>query len=114
MIRVDISRLCTEQRPAILGAFSAGGGDNNDNDDDSDGFVVVNEDDIGKVKKALEKALPADYVVAENTEDPEELAILKKGDLEQLGLYFCGYCAMVFGSEVERNVHQRAHYVGFG
>lgn len=76
MIKVDISRLCTELKPAILGAFSA---------EDGDDVVIVHEDDIKKVKQALEKALPADdYVVAENTEDPEELAVLKKGDLEQL------------------------------
>lgn len=107
MIKVDISRLCTELRPAVLGAFSAGG----DNDDI---IVIVHEDDIKKVKQVLEKALPADYVVAENTEDPEELAVLKNGDLEQLSLYFCGFCAMVFGSETERNLHQRVHYFGFG
>lgn len=107
MIKIDISRLCTEQRPAIFGAFSAG----TNNDDDT---IVVQEDNRGKVKVALEKALPADYVVAENAQDPEELAILKRGDLEQLGLYFCSFCAMVFGSEAERNVHQRVHYVGFG
>jgi hypothetical protein len=104
MIKVDISRLCIELKPAILGAFSA---------DDKD-IVIVHEDDIKKVKGVLEKALPADYVVAENTEDPEELAVLKKGDLEQLSLYFCSFCAMVFRSETERNLHQKVHYFGFG
>lgn len=104
MIRVDISRLCADLKPAILGALSADDGD----------VVIVHEDDIGKVKQVLEKKLPEDYVVAENTEDPEELAVLKKGDLEQLSLYFCSFCAMVFGSETERNLHQRVHYFGFG
>jgi hypothetical protein len=104
MIRVDISRLCADIKPAILGAFSADDGD----------VVIVHEDDIGKVKQVLEKKLPDDYVVAENMEDPEELAVLKKGDLEQLNLYFCSFCAMVFGSETERNLHQRVHYFGFG
>jgi hypothetical protein len=113
MIKVDISRLCAELRPAVLGAFPVdAGGD--DYDDDDDIIVIVHEDDIQKVKQVLKKALPADYVVAENTEDPEELAVLKNGDLEQLSLYFCSFCAMVFGSETERNLHQRVHYFGFG
>ncbi len=106
MIKVDISHLCAELRPAVLDVLAA---------DNSDGTVViVQENDIKKVKQSLEKALPADYVVAENMEDPGELAILKNGDLEQLSLYFCSYCAMIFGSETERNLHQRVHFFGFG
>ena len=52
--------------------------------------------------------------MAESTEDPMLLAVLKEGDIEQLGLYLCGYCATVFRNEVERNLHQRVHYFGFG
>ena len=67
------------------------------------------------VLQLLEKVLAgSDYVAAENTQEKDEIAVLKSGDLEQLGLYLCGYCAMVFGSDIERNVHQRVHYVGFG
>jgi hypothetical protein len=106
MIRVDISRLCIELKPTILDVFAAA--------DDDSVIITVHEDDIQKVKQVLEKLLSDDYVVAENTQDPNELAVLKKGDLEQLSLYFCSYCAMVFGSETERNVHQRVHYFGFG
>ena len=107
MIRVDISRMCVELRSAVLGAFSI-------DEDDSKGIVTVNKDDIQQVKVVLENALPKDYVVAENTKDPQELAVLKKGDLEQLNLYFCSFCAMVFGSETEKNLHQKVHYFGFG
>jgi hypothetical protein len=106
MVKVDISHLCAELRPAILDVLAA--------DNSNDAVVIVQDNDIQKIKQALERALPADYVVAENTQDPEELAILKNGDLEQLSLYFCSYCAMVFGSETERNLHQRVHFFGFG
>jgi hypothetical protein len=106
MVKVDISHLCAELRPAILDVLAA--------DNSNDAVVIVQDNDIQTIKQALERALPADYVVAENTQDPEELAILKNGDLEQLSLYFCSYCAMVFGSETERNLHQRVHFFGFG
>jgi hypothetical protein len=106
MVKVDISHLCAELRPAILDVLAA--------DNSNDAVVIIQDNDIQKIKQALERALPADYVVAENTQDPEELAILKNGDLEQLSLYFCSYCAMVFGSETERNLHQRVHFFGFG
>lgn len=106
MVKVDISHLCAELRPAILDVLAA--------DNSNDTVVIVQDNDIQKIKHVLERALPSDYVVAENTQDPEELAILKNGDLEQLSLYFCSYCAMVFGSETERNLHQRVHFFGFG
>ncbi len=106
MVKVDISHLCAELRPAILDVLAV--------ENSNDTVVIVQDNDIQKIKHALERALPADYVVAENTQDPEELAILKNGDLEQLSLYFCSYCAMVFGSETERNLHQRVHFFGFG
>lgn len=106
MIKVDISHLCSELRPLILDALAA--------DSCDDAVVIVQDNDIKRVKQALESALPGDYVVAENMEDPGELAVLKNGDLEQLSLYFCSYCAMIFGSETERNLHQRVHFFGFG
>lgn len=102
MIRIDISRMCSELRPAVLAALGR-----------QDGALVA-EGDISQVRGMLERALPEDYIVAENARDPEELTVLRKGEIEQLGLYLCGLCAMVFGSETERNLHQRSHYFGFG
>ena len=77
-----------------------------------------------KVKLLIEKALDdikniqgkstEDYLVAENDEDPNEIAILKKGNIEQLGLFICEFCPLVFRSEIEKNIHQRIHYFGFG
>ena len=77
-----------------------------------------------KVKLLIEKALDdikkiqgkstEDYLVAENDEDPNEIAILKKGNIEQLGLFICEFCPLVFRSEIEKTIHQRIHYFGFG
>lgn len=104
-----MSRVCDDARPAILSALS---GLEMQHDTDA---IILPGAEAKKVLQLLEKALAgSDYVAAENTQDAGEIAILKSGDIEQLGLYLCGYCAMVFGSEVERNAHQRVHYFGFG
>jgi hypothetical protein len=103
-VRVDISRLCDASKPDILQAL---GGTETDNS-----IIILGTP--AQVKQAIEKILPEGYVVAESTEEPSVLAVLKEGDIEQLGLYLCGYCATVFHNEVERNLHQRVHYFGFG
>ncbi|MGA9942956.1 MAG: hypothetical protein WBP88_13265 [Nitrososphaeraceae archaeon] len=66
------------------------------------------------VKSFLEEVFCAhslgDYVIAENSRDDNELVILKKGDIEQIGLFICMHCSMIFGSAEERSEHLRAHY----
>lgn len=103
-VRIDISRLCDASRPAIIEALGLAEADDS----------IIASGTLGQVKQAIEKILPEGYVVAESTEEPSVLAVLKEGDIEQLGLYLCGYCATVFPNEVERNLHQRVHYFGFG
>ena len=103
-VRVDISRLCDASKQAILAAL-----DGKEADDS-----IIASGTPAQIKQAIEKILPEGYVVAESTDDPTVLAVLKEGDIEQLGLYLCGYCATVFRNEVERNLHQRVHYFGFG
>ena len=77
-------------------------------------ITLYNETNVEKIKHILEDELTArdlnDYVISENTHDESEIAILKKGDIEQLGIYVCIHCGMVFESEVQRTVHQRMHY----
>lgn len=103
-MKVEISRLCDATREAILQALGAAEADNS----------IIVSGAPAQVKQAIEEILPDGYVVAESTDDPTVIAVLKEGDIEQLGLYLCGYCATVFHNEVERNVHQRAHFFGFG
>ncbi len=111
MIRIVISRYCDELRQIVFDVFGP------QVSIDKQDIILPDETDVQKAKQALERVLSErrveDYVVAENTEDPTELAILKKGDIEQLGLYLCSFCMMAFNTEVERNLHQRVHYFGF-
>ena len=107
---VTISRVCDESRPAVLSALARFGAEQAE-----DNRVRVQETEAGQVMAVLQKALAdSGYVAVENIQDASEIAVLKEGDIEQLGLYLCGYCAMVFGNDVERNLHQRVHYFGFG
>ncbi len=103
-VRIDISRLCDASREAILGALGG---------KEVDGSIVAAGTPV-QIKQAIEKILSQGYVVAESTDEQNALAVLKEGDIEQLGLYLCGYCATVFHNETECNVHQRAHFFGFG
>jgi hypothetical protein len=67
-----------------------------------------------RVKSFLEEVFCAhslsDYVIAENSRDDDVLVIMKKGDIEQIGLFICIHCSMIFGSAEERSEHLRAHY----
>lgn len=85
---------------------------------DQNGYTIVLQDepDLKSVKATIEKLLDENdiwnFVVAENTEKENEIAILKKGDIEQLGIYLCTHCGISFESEIQRIVHQRIHYLG--
>jgi hypothetical protein len=72
------------------------------------------ECDRQDVKSFLEEVFCAhslsDYVITENSRDDNELVIMKKGDIEQIGLFICMHCSMIFGSAEERSEHLRAHY----
>lgn len=110
MLWVNISQVCDEARPAVLSALAGLGAEQ-----DEDNKVRVQEAEARQVVAVLQKALAGSgYCAVENMQDASEIAILKEGDIEQLGLYLCGYCAMVFRSDLERNLHQRVHYFGFG
>ena len=77
-------------------------------------ITLCNETDVEKVKHIIEEELKLknlnDYIISENTHNETEIAILKKGDIEQLGIYVCMHCGMAFESEIQRTVHQRMHY----
>lgn len=68
-----------------------------------DDFKAVLED-------ILEENHMEQFVVAENTEEYNTYSVLKKGDLEQIGLVICDHCGMVFGTYDEKMVHEKIHY----
>jgi hypothetical protein len=121
VIIVSVSSVCQELRPVLLSLLHKQIAKNTDIEENTDGthIFLPEEQDQQKIKLIIEREFAKnrdfdDYVVAENNEDPLEIAILKKGDIEQLGLFICGFCPMVFRSETEKNIHQRVHYFGFG
>ncbi len=85
--------------------------------DQNEGIIILqDESNAQKIKSRLEEILKEntiqDFVVTENTEKQNEITLLKKGDIEQLGIYLCTHCGVAFGSEIQRTVHQRIHYFG--
>jgi hypothetical protein len=83
--------------------------------DMNDSYLKMDQEcDRQHMKSFLEEVFCAhslsDYVIAENSRDDDELVILKKGDIEQIGLFICVHCSMIFGSAEERSEHLRAHY----
>jgi hypothetical protein len=121
MIIVSVSTVCQDLRPVILSLLHKQITKKSHIEDDTgDGQIYLPEEhDDQKIKLIIEREFSKNrdfdgYIVAANNDDPVEIAILKKGDIEQLGLFICGFCPMVFRSEVEKNIHQRVHYFGFG
>lgn len=63
------------------------------------------------LKSVLQKNSIKEYVVVQDTESEDTLALLKQGDIEQLGILSCDFCGAAFNSEDEKYIHQRAHYL---
>jgi hypothetical protein len=121
MIIVSVSSVCQELRPVILSLLHKQNAKNSiiENNTDDGQIFLPEKHNEQEVKSIIERELTKnrdfdDYIVVGNNDDPLELAILKKGDIEQLGLFICGFCPMVFRSDVEKSIHQRVHYLGFG
>ena len=68
------------------------------------------EDFKSAIKNILEKNSLNGFVVVEDTENENTLAIVKEGDIEQFGIFVCSHCGMLFHTEEERFVHERVHY----
>jgi hypothetical protein len=89
---------------------------NNKSHKDNKNFLIVEyeegsfDDFKADLENILEKNQMEQYVVAENTEEYNTYSVLRKGDLEQIGLVICDHCGMVFGSYDEKMVHERIHY----
>ncbi len=64
----------------------------------------------GLVTSILLKNSIKEYVIAQDMEKENTIAILKAGDIRQLGILVCDFCGAVFHSEDEKYIHQRAHY----
>jgi hypothetical protein len=81
---------------------------------DSTPIFYYDKSSLSQLKNFLENILEknnlSQFVVVEDTENENTLAIVKEGDIEQFGMHVCGHCGMIFRSEEERVVHERIHY----
>jgi hypothetical protein len=83
---------------------------------DNKNFLIVEyeEGSFDDFKAVLEDILDENHMeqfeIAVNTEEYNTYSVLKKGDLEQIGLVICEHCGMVFGTYDEKMVHERIHY----
>jgi hypothetical protein len=59
----------------------------------------------------LSKSNIEGYSVVENMIDKNEIAILKSGDLEEIGIFICAHCGTPFQSHEQMMIHQRMHYI---
>ena len=115
VIKVDMSYLSTNIRNIILNTIENKSiSQKQINNNNNDIIVLDSETDIQKIKEILQYALTKnrlnDYIVTENTKEENEIAILKNGDIEQLGIYICSHCGMLFKNDTQRTIHQRIHY----
>jgi hypothetical protein len=83
---------------------------------DNKNFLIVEyeEGSFDDFKAVLEDILEENHMeqfeIAVNTKEYNTYSVLKKGDLEQIGLVICDHCGMVFGTYDEKMVHERIHY----
>ena len=114
VIKVDVSRLSNSLKEIIISAFEHKSILQKQTNIHKNTIIMDNENDVLRIKQILEEALKSnmvnDYMVAENTQQENEIAILKKGDIEQLDIFICAHCGMLFDSELQRIIHQRIHY----
>jgi hypothetical protein len=114
VIKVDVSRLSDNLKEIIVSEFDQKSILQKQSNINKNIIVLDNENDILRIKQILEEILIDnvinEYLIAENTKEENEIAILKRGDIEQLGIYICAHCGMLFDSELQRTVHQRIHY----
>jgi hypothetical protein len=114
VIKVDVSRLSDSLKEIIVSIFEQKSILQRQSNINKNILVLVNENNVQSIKQILEDTLKSnvinDYLVAENTKEQNEIAILKRGDIEQLGIFICAHCGMLFESELQRTIHQRIHY----
>ena len=114
VVKIDISFIPANLKRTLMKSFDENGILEGQRDYDKNLIVFNKGYTRQKVKEFLEQELKKndvyDYLVSENTEDEREIAILRKGDIEQLGIYPCIHSGMVFGSEEHRTIHERVHY----
>lgn len=116
VVKVDLSHLPLNLKSAILNNQEFSSLPRDDRYDKSVDivFLDVPQERKEKIIKTLEKILvmsnTVGYSVVENMIDEYEIAVLKSGDIEELGIFICAHCGTPFQNHEEMMLHQRMHY----
>ena len=108
-IEIDTSKVGNSIKNYILHNMKM----NYDIHESNDVITIMTNVPIGDIKIKLVEILSPhldEYIVVENYDNKNQLVVLKNGDIEQLGLYACIHCGMMFKSDEERYQHSSIHY----
>jgi len=117
VVKVDLSHLPLDLKMMILNNQEFSSLPKNDHYNKCDDLVYLElpQENKETIIKTLERILASSnivgYSVVENMIDEKEVAILKSGDIEELGLFICAHCAAPFQSYEQMMIHQRMHYI---
>jgi len=117
VIKIDISHLPASLRSIVLNNKELSSLPKDNHYDKNEDLICLTlpQEDRNKIMKILEKILSNSnsdgYIVVENTIDKSEIAILKSGDIEQIGIFICAHCGTPFQSQEQMMIHQRMHYI---
>lgn len=105
-----------ESNKRVINGSNVNGRDNGDRKSNtgSNALYYYDKSSLEELRNFLEDILKKNnldqFVVVEDIENENTLAIVRNGDMEQFGMYICRHCGMIFGSEEERVIHERIHY----
>ena len=117
VVKIDLSHLPDGLKSVIINnkEFSSLPKDNHYDTNEDLVCLELPQERREKVIKILEVILSKSningYSVVENTIDKNEIAILKSGDIEELGIFICAHCGTPFQSHEQMMIHQRMHYI---
>jgi DNA-directed RNA polymerase len=117
VVKVDLSHLPLNLKSTILSnqEFSSLPRDDR-NGQNADVVVLevpqeIKETIIKTIEKILSLSNAEGYSVVENMIDESEIAVLKSGDIEELGIFICAHCGAPFQNREQMMIHQRMHYI---
>lgn len=117
VVKVDLSHLPLNLKSAILNNQEFSSLPREDHSDKSLDiiFLEVPQERKEKIIKIIENILSLSniegYSVVENMIDESEVAVLKSGDIEELGIFICAHCGAPFQNHEQMMIHQRMHYI---
>jgi hypothetical protein len=117
VVKIDLSHLPIGLKSIIMNSQEFSSLTKDNYYDSNDELVCLElpqesrEEIIKILTVMLSKSNIEGYSVVENMIDKNEIAILKSGDLEEIGIFICAHCGTPFQSHEQMMIHQRMHYI---